>query len=181
MPESLRPVLARGAGELVSSVGSYLETAVKALRVISECSLIIAVGDIACVSIAKAGVVPDVCIIDLRTRRNSELPDSLRIDDRVYGSVIKAWNPASLITEEALNAVKTGIDNARAGIKTLIIIDGEEDLLTLPATIYAMNNECIIYGKPDEGLAIIKVNESIRREAVKLFSQFKKVEVNIVK
>ena len=43
--------------------------------------------------------------------------------------------------------------------ESLIFVNGEEDLLTYPAVLIAENNSAIIYGQPDQGKVIVKVDE----------------------
>jgi len=49
--------------------------------------------------------------------------------------------------------------------KTQIFVDGEEDLAVLPAMILAPDASIIIYGQPDEGIVLIKVDEEMRNRA----------------
>ena len=51
---------------------------------------------------------------------------------------------------------------------TIIVVDGEEDLLALPAIALAPLTSVILYGQPDEGLVIVKVDEGIRSIATKM-------------
>ena len=46
-----------------------------------------------------------------------------------------------------------------------IIVKGEEDLLVLPVVLFAPEKSVVIYGQPNEGLVIVKVNEEIRNKA----------------
>ena len=39
-----------------------------------------------------------------------------------------------------------------------IVVEGEEDLATLPAILYAPPGSVVVYGQPDEGSVLVKVN-----------------------
>ena len=50
----------------------------------------------------------------------------------------------------------------KAKTDTLIIVNGEEDLFTLPAILYAPVGTSVLYGQPDEGLVVVSVNNSLK-------------------
>ena len=71
----------------------------------------------------------------------------------------------------------TGTINYATGAYTLtftsktpvrITVNGEEDLLVIPVCIYAPENSVVMYGQPNEGLVIVKINPEIRNKTQKL-------------
>ena len=44
------------------------------------------------------------------------------------------------------------------------MINGEEDLLVIPVCLYAPENSVVMYGQPNEGLVIVKIDENIRKK-----------------
>ncbi|MDI6805914.1 MAG: DUF359 domain-containing protein, partial [Candidatus Bathyarchaeia archaeon] len=44
------------------------------------------------------------------------------------------------------------------------IVDGEEDLLTLIAVLYAPQNSFVVYGQPYEGIVVVKVTPEKKAE-----------------
>jgi len=48
------------------------------------------------------------------------------------------------------------------------MVNGEEDLLVLPACIFAPENAIVLYGQPNEGLVIVKITPEIRNKAQSL-------------
>ena len=48
---------------------------------------------------------------------------------------------------------------------TRIVVDGEEDLATLPVVAMAPDNTKVLYGQPNEGIVIITVNSTVRKRA----------------
>ena len=54
----------------------------------------------------------------------------------------RARNPAGVITMEAWNTVKRGMKEREA----VIVVDGEEDLLTLPAIVESPDDAFVVYG-----------------------------------
>jgi hypothetical protein len=49
-----------------------------------------------------------------------------------------------------------------------IIVDGEEDLLVIPACILAPENSVVMYGQPNEGLVIVQITPKIRAKVQKI-------------
>ena len=55
---------------------------------------------------------------------------------------------------------------AFAGEKpVMVLIDGEEDLLTIPAVIEAPLGAVVFYGQPFEGVVAVKVDERSKASA----------------
>jgi hypothetical protein len=48
--------------------------------------------------------------------------------------------------------------------KRSLIIDGEEDLLTLPAILFAPLNVYIVYGQFEEGIVALPVTEDLKEK-----------------
>jgi uncharacterized protein (UPF0218 family) len=69
------------------------------------------------------------------------------------------------LTEEAVNAVKEAL--AREG-KTKIYVRGEEDLLTLPAILYAPEGSSVVYGQPDKGVVEVKIDAKTKNKVKKI-------------
>ena len=50
----------------------------------------------------------------------------------------------------------------------LITVDGEEDLLVIPACIFAPENSVVMYGQPNEGLVIVTITPELRAKVQKI-------------
>ena len=50
----------------------------------------------------------------------------------------------------------------KQNIDSLIVVDGEEDLLALPSILFAPINTHVLYGQPNAGLVIVSVTESLK-------------------
>ena len=165
LTEKLRERLAKPNGELIS--GSVEETAEKVKAIIEKEKprMVITVGDLVSKSLLDAGVRPHVMVVDGKVMRRRVKP--LDAEGR---SVIRAENPSGVITEEAWNAVRKAISVGDA----LVMVDGEEDLLALPATLEAPLGAMILYGQPREGVVIIRATEDVKREAKAIAEEMKK-------
>ena len=52
--------------------------------------------------------------------------------------------------------MKKGIS---ANQKTQIVVDGEEDLLVIPAVVLAPERSIVAYGQPNQGIVVIEVTK----------------------
>jgi uncharacterized protein (UPF0218 family) len=127
--------------------------------------IIISVGDVVSRDLSEYNYNPIILIIDNKCMREKIVPRKFSVEKIFY-----ARNPAGTITVEAIIAIKDALE---FGKRTQIIIDGEEDLLTLIAVLYAPEKALVIYGQPKEGFVAIKVTEKKRTEARTILKDMK--------
>jgi len=173
LPSHLRRKLRKSLGILLRG-NNYVDVAAEAVNMLRTCSHTIAVGDICCESLVRAGFIPDVCVIDRRTLRQDREPE---LPIGIFNKVVHVRNPPSTITEEAEEAVSHAIQESLNNVKTLVLVSGEEDLLTLTAIMYSHTGFCVTYGQPSEGLVIVKVDRGIKDLVKHIVSKFAKVTI----
>ncbi|WP_435319603.1 GTP-dependent dephospho-CoA kinase family protein [Haloarchaeobius sp. TZWSO28] len=119
---------------------------------------LVAVGDIVTYHFLQAGRRPDVALVDEYTKRD-------RVDDEIHEVVVDpdvtVSNPAGALTEALVVAIQDGL---AADGPTTILVDGEEDLATLPAILAAPVGASVVYGQPDEGMVHVRVTEAIQAD-----------------
>jgi len=142
--------------------GSFDETVEKLMKLIEKekPSMIISVGDVVSESLIKRDVFPDVFIVDHKVMRKSVAPFSVKVDETKY-----VKNPAGTLAEEALNELQEVLKE-KSGKRVKVVVDGEEDLLTLPVVLYAPENSLVVYGQPRRGIVAVKVTEQ-KKERVR--------------
>lgn len=123
-------------------------------------TLIIAVGDAVTQNLFEHKIVPQLSIIDYKCMRKKIQPLKLPIEKTVH-----VENPQGSISKQAMDAIKEALESKEF---TLIIVDGEEDLLTLIAVLYAPEKAIVVYGQPHEGIVIVKVTSKKKAEAENL-------------
>jgi len=74
-------------------------------------------------------------------------------------------NPPGEITEESMQTIQKAFSCERP---VRVIVKGEEDLIVLPACIFAPKNSIVMYGQPNEGLVIIRVTPEIKAKVQKI-------------
>jgi len=168
MPGVMRETLATPLHEPVNK-GSYLTTAKLILKAIGRKKPVIsiAVGDIVNKTLREVGYVPDISIIDLKTERQY-VQKPLHFPD-----AHKVANPAGSIHYRAVQAIQNAIDSfLKSSQRQTIIIDGEEDLLALPAVLLSPLESVVLYGQRDQGVVMLKINESMKLHVHNLLKKF---------
>jgi uncharacterized protein (UPF0218 family) len=161
LPDAMR-------GELKEPMGPILTDAERLLSDVD--GPLVTVGDVVTYHVERAGVTPDVAVVDGMTKREE-------VEDRVAEGVarlgaetreVRVENPPATISRELVQALKAAIADPEA---TVIVVEGEEDLVTLPAIIAAPLRASVVYGQPNEGMAHAKVTEDAKAEMRDLLSR----------
>ncbi|MCE4628473.1 MAG: DUF359 domain-containing protein [Desulfurococcales archaeon] len=99
-----------------------------------------------------------VLVLDGKTRRTRKvLPVDLEADRK-----LKIVNPPGTIS---LGAARTLCDLLERRGTTVLLVDGEEDMLALPAIACSPLGGAVVYGIPGRGATIILVDRRVRGEA----------------
>ena len=124
---------------------------------------IITVGDICTIKINEQVRMPDLSIIDFKTKRDCPLSaEQMSIMDQIGEKIVNVNNNAGTISDELWNAIKVAISD---NVKTRIVVEGEEDLATLAAISLADLGAKVIYGMPDKGMVVVDVNQRSKKRA----------------
>ncbi len=155
LPEKFRYDFSQPRGMVVSGeLSSYIES--------HEWNSVICIGDVVTYYCLKSNRKPDIIIIDGKTLRSKE-GLSLQNSNLEGYNTIKIKNPPGILTYDNLDLLCNMLKN-KSKDKTLIYVEGEEDLLALPVLSCAQDNSLVIYGIPNIGAALVNVNNYIRRE-----------------
>lgn len=124
---------------------------------------VITVGDATTERLVGFGIMPDVAVIDGRERRSKRsYPANYQAKE------LRCKNPAGTISKEAVGIL-------RDALKTLppvrVLVDGEEDLLALPAFAMAPEGSAVMYGQPLEGLVVVKITRAKQEQAKDLMDR----------
>ena len=119
--------------------------------------------DICTIKINEQVRMPDLSIIDYKTKRDSPLSSEQKsIMNQIGEKVVNVNNNAGTISDELWNAIEAAISDK---VKTRIIVEGEEDLATLAAISLANLGAKVIYGMPDKGMVVVDVNQRSKKRA----------------
>ncbi|MEM1526733.1 MAG: GTP-dependent dephospho-CoA kinase family protein [Ignisphaera sp.] len=127
---------------------------------------VVAVGDVVCLTLLEYVGVPRLCIADGKTLRDIHGDIDKLLKN--FAVILKCRNPPGSISEECLQVISKALGEP---IPKLILVDGEEDLLTLAVILVGEDVDFVIYGVPREGVGMIDVKR-FTIIAINLFSQF---------
>lgn len=130
--------------------------------------LLITVGDVVTFHCEEAGRVPDVAVVDGRTKREAVAPSVEAVLAETVAEQRTAVNPAGTITTSLVSALTTAIDHPAP---VQIGVDGEEDLATVPAVLLAPTGASVVYGQPGEGMVHVVVDTDARAAARRLLER----------
>ena len=130
---------------------------------------LLTVGDIVTYHTLQAGHVPDVGFVDERTER-AAVDDEVRegIDPDRFDRVVTVENPPATLTAALLDALA---DALATDERTLVRVEGEEDLAALPAIAAAPDGASVLYGQPGEGVVHVTIDDAVRGRVVSLMAQ----------
>ncbi len=164
MPETLRSELSKPygillAGDLDSNVDDVL-TLIKR----EHPPRVVIVGDYVLTGFIKSGYMPSLGIYDRKTKR-SPFPLNLKHTETVV-------NPPGHISDQAVLAIKRLLSSPEPSI---LYVEGEEDLLALPAVLHSPDGSFVIYGLPERGMILIKVEKNIKKKVAEILERFDRV------
>ncbi len=138
--------------------GSFDETMKKLKELIEKerPSMVISVGDSVSDNMMKHGISLQVLIVDNKVMRDPIQPIVADADQTLH-----LKNPPGTLTEEAWTIIRKASSGKG---RTKVLVDGEEDLLTLVAVLCAPENSLVVYGQPHEGIVVVKVTEKTREK-----------------
>ncbi len=135
---------------------------------------IIAVGDVTVRAIQDFGRTADVALIDGQTQR-SPWDGSKEINHDSFDFVIRSISPAGILTPSLLHSCEKSIQSwLSEKSRTLIIVDGEEDLAPLLLHPLSPLGSVVLYGQPNEGVVVRFCSEESKLRCRNLLSLFEK-------
>ena len=114
----------------------------------------------------RFGLEPWAAIVDGRAMRKP-LPSYPKPPLR---RKLVLYNPPGTISDEAWAIVGSAV---REG-NTLVLVDGEEDLLALLAIALGPEEAIVIYGQPGRGVVLVEINENSKRLVRDIIKKMKK-------
>ena len=172
MPEVLDSELKTPMGELF--LGPEDEPFIAMNKVIARYDpqqyRLIAVGDVAVKTLTDMDIVPDVGIVDGKTKRTELLADEM-VDQSIFVNVLNCDNSPGMISSQ----FKLRLNEAAISTeKTLVVVDGEEDLAPLILHLCLQIGSVVIYGQPKEGLVVKITDEETKSNCkrIKIWSKY---------
>ncbi|MFC6963874.1 GTP-dependent dephospho-CoA kinase family protein [Halocatena marina] len=155
LPRHLRSELKAPIGPVYTEPSALIEAAGTPL---------VSVGDVVTEYLLSV-TIPHVAVVDGQTKRTSiDSP----VDLSPFEQRVRVENPAATLSEAMLQSLR---DALNADDSTVIVVDGEEDLVALPAVVAAPIGASIVYGQPDEGMVLATVDAELTAQMRALLSR----------
>lgn len=116
---------------------------------------IITVGDYCSLTLPS-----DVKIFDGKVKR--------RKIKKILPFSLKCSNPRGTIQKEVWEVIKRAVRENKN-----VFVEGEEDLLAIPAVLLAGKNTAVVYGLPNNGICLIEVSPATKKIFKALLEKFK--------
>ena len=116
-------------------------------------------------------------IITIGDRCSLSLPSNVKVFDgkinreKIEESLffsLRCSNPPGTIQEEVWPIIEKAIKENKN-----VFVDGEEDLLVIPAVLLAEENSAVVYGYFNKGICLIEVSEKTKKTFKELLKKFK--------
>ncbi|MHA3963961.1 MAG: DUF359 domain-containing protein [Candidatus Thorarchaeota archaeon SMTZ1-45] len=162
LPLKGRSGLKAPKGEVFAAVDGEPEKRVVSKLKDDSPECVIAVGDVTVGTILAERYTPHVMIVDGITKRGP-------FEERFTGDIIYTiYNPPAVIYPEAWSVIDTAIHDEA---NSLVLVEGEEDLMGFPAVLLASDKSVVLYGQPNVGIVWIPVNPENKQVARALLEQ----------
>ena len=136
---------------------------------LNDCDYIATVGDICTLKISEEIREPELCIVDMKTKRNVYLKKKQRDKiDNIGKVTVNVNSEPGTISDELWNAIELAISKPKS---TKIVVKGEEDLATLAVISMVKLGAKVIYGMPDKGMVVVDVNQQTKERTNKLLER----------
>ena len=176
LPETLRGELKEPLGEiytdpdaLLAAVDEHADTTATT-DASSPPARLLTVGDVVTATLADAGRQPDIAVIDGRTEREPIDPAVEATLADLAGRRLSVTNPPATVSEPLLTTLREAATSTERPVT--ISVDGEEDLVALPAILASSDGASVVYGQPGEGMVHVPVRSAVRTTARELLAEF---------
>ncbi len=162
LPEHMRKVMRNPLGKIFADEKKTIDYLNKI-----KPSMVITVGDVVTASLKEQGYLPDIEVVDFKTRRKklSRLFQTPHASSRL--------NKAGTLQRRAVLTFQKYVRNFVAeNKKHTIFIKGEEDLLALPAILFAPLNSAVLYGQFEMGIVVTQVTEELKAKVEQFIQKF---------
>lgn len=164
MPEDMRSLLGKPMGKVLISDEEVLKS-----FAVHKNVHIVTVGDISTKRAMDAGYKPKLAILDYKVARKPY--EELKGYDFTGFQIEQMKSGPGFISKHAHSLIEKWAQNP---YPLVIIVDGEEDLLTLPAVAFAPEGSVIYYGQPGEGLVEVMTAEGYQKKAQDILDRFER-------
>lgn len=170
LPTELRRQLKQQFGKIVTTKEEFLSEVSSSLL---SNRLLIAVGDIVTKTLISFNIRPQIAVIDYNVERKKKFSSYREHGFMEKESIITVANPSGTLTSGLLQTIKNIFYDIEKQENTIVKVDGEEDLATLPLLLAAPLGSILVYGQPGKGMAVVEITERIKEKGYRIVAKFK--------
>lgn len=179
LPEKLKEKLRKPLGKVFAGSDSkILKTGENLVHYIRKYQprILISVGDIVSYSLIKNNLVPSITVVDFYSKKKAIGSEIKKfINHNFHFQVI---NQPSTLSKNSVKTIQKAVKEFLTKKRLQkIFVEGEEDLLVLPAIIFSPLKCLIVYGHWHYGVIVVEVNEKMKKKAIKLLKRFSKDKI----
>jgi len=152
-------------GELIAGTPADCNRILREIVTKEKPIRLILVGDTVSRNAIQMHMKPDVIIVD-----NMEKREKAAQFDYAAEHIFRTQNRAGTIESGAWQIVDEAV---RKG-KSVVVVEGEEDLLTLPAILSSPDNSLVVYGQPSVGIVLVRVSPEKKKDITRLVEQMER-------
>lgn len=174
LPEGLRRELAAPFGPVRQS--EQLKDELAGV----EC--VVAVGDVVSLTLKLLGLTPRVFVCDYQTQRGlgGGRKGEAANESGLYEMELGSWgdvsftvrNPPATITRQAWDAIRIALEHPEGPVR--VLVEGEEDLLGIPCFLEAPDGAAVLYGMPNQGVVVVRVDAAFKARVASLLAKFQR-------
>ncbi len=174
LPKELKEKLRKPLGEVFPGrEGDILKVGTDLVNYIKKYQpkILISVGDIVSYSLIKNNLVPSITIVDFHSRKKA-------IDEEIKKFInhdfhFQVSNSQSTLSEKTIRTIQKAVKEFLTKKRfQKVFVEGEEDLLVLPAIIFSPLKCLVIYGHWQYGAIVVEVSAKMKDRAIKLLKRF---------
>ena len=152
-------------GELIAGTPADCNRILNEIVTREKPTRLILVGDTVSRNAIQMQMRADVIIVD-----NMEKREKAAQFDYSAGHIFRTQNRAGTVESGAWQS----IDEALRLGNSVVLVDGEEDLLALPAVLSSPDKSLVVYGQPGVGIVLVRVNAEKKKDVAELVGQMEK-------
>jgi uncharacterized protein (UPF0218 family) len=167
LTEELRTRLKVPLGILLRGTFEQTLEQFKQIMRTKEPSMIISVGDALSRALIENKIFPKVIVVDYKIMRESTAPFATEDYE-----TLKLHNNQGTISDDAWTVIASATKR-RERVK--VVVEGEEDLLSLVAILEAPEKALVVYGQPREGMVVVEVTSQKKNEINRIVDSMERV------
>lgn len=133
---------------------------------------IVTVGDVSTKRLHLMGIMPKLCVVDFQVERKKTNETLMQLGFTGKEEKIIVENPAGQLSQTIWNTLLGYIGAINEKKNSIIVVDGEEDLLVIPLILLLPIGFHLFYGQPGEGIVLLEISRALKEQTLYLIEQF---------